>query len=190
MIKMKRTIKITITLAGTMLFILSSCKKSMDERVTIPGERASAAFAPGYAFSQPQELPFKGKIVGSFVSTPTSNAAIYHAIANASGNVTHLGVFNKVTSDVIDMALLTIEGTFIMTNPGGEQITGNYSGTFSFGSTPGTFSWVLDATITGGTGRFASASGEFVFLAEGSYVITDDVVTGDYTETFDGTIVY
>lgn len=179
-----------LLLAGTILSILGACKKSIDNQFAIPEETASTAFLSHNKLPQSRELPFKGKIVGSFVSTPTSNPAIYHGIANASGNVTHLGVFNKVTSDVINMALLTIEGTFIMTGPGGEQITGSYSGSFSFGSTPGTFSWVLDATITGGSGRFLNATGEFVFVANGRYAISDGIVNGDYTETFDGTIIY
>jgi hypothetical protein len=151
-------------------------------------KKNSAQHSP--IFSQAQERPFKGRIVGSFENKPTSNPAIYDGIANASGNVTHLGVFNKVTSDVINMVSMTVEGTFIMTNPGDEQLTGKYNGTFSFGTTSGTFSWVLNATITGGSGRFSYATGEFVFLADGTYVITNGVVSGDYTETFDGTIIY
>jgi hypothetical protein len=140
--------------------------------------------------TQAQQRPFKGRITGSFTCHPTSNPAIYSGVANARGNVTHLGVFSKVTSDVIDMVSSRIEGSFIMTNPGGEQITGKYDGTFSYGSIPGTFSWVLNATVTGGTGRFLHAAGEFVFRANGTQVIADGVASGEYTETFDGNIVY
>ena len=173
-----------------MLSLIVSCQKNINEQISISEEPASAAFSlSGSLSSQPQERPFKGKIVGSFVNTPTANPAIHFGEANAAGNVTHLGVFNKVTSDVINLLSSTVEGTFIMTSTGGEQITGNYNGTFSFGS-PGTLSWILDATITGGSGKFSNATGEFVFIANGTYVITDGIVTGDYTETFDGTIIY
>ena len=142
------------------------------------------------AYAQTQQRPFNGRIEGTLRSTPTSNPAIHNAVANAKGNVTNLGFFNKVTSDVIDIIALTVEGTFIMTNPGGEQLTGKYSGTYSFGAMPGSFSWNLNASITGGSGRFAHATGEFVFLANGNYVIVDGVLKGDYTETFDGMIIY
>ena len=151
-------------------------------------KKNSAQHSP--IFSQVQERPFKGRIMGSFENRPTSNPAIYDGVANARGNVTHLGVFDKVTSDLINMVSMTVEGTFIMTNSGGEQLTGKYNGTFSFGTAPGTFSWVLNATVMGGSGRFSHATGEFVFLANGNYVIADGVVRGNYTETFDGTIIY
>lgn len=151
-----------------------------------PQEQVSSASTSQHV----QERPFKGQIVGSFVNTPTSNPAVFKGVANASGNVTHLGVFSKITSDIINLVLSTIEGTFVMTSPAGEQLTGKYSGTFSLGSTPGTLSWSLNATITGGTGRFSHAGGEFVFLANGNFVIADGSISGDYTETFDGMIVY
>ena len=137
-----------------------------------------------------QELPFKGKIAGSFVNRPTSNPAIFEGIANASGNVTHLGVFSKVTNDVVNLILRTVEGTFIMTSPGGEQLMGRYAGTFTVGDTPGTFSWMLNTTITGGTGRFSHAAGDFVFLANGKYTIADGNINGQYTEMFNGAIIY
>lgn len=184
---MKKTI--LYLLVGNMILFIASCQKSIDKPFGRT-EEATASFIGTSDNSQYQERPFRGRIVGSFVSTPTSDPAIYNSIANASGNVTHLGVFNKVTSDVINMVLRTVEGTFIMTSPGGEQLTGNYNGTFSFGTTPGTFSWELNATITGGTGKFTYATGEFVFLANGDYIITDGNVIGDYTETFEGTIIY
>ncbi len=174
-----------------MLSFIVSCQKSIDEQISISEEPASTAFSlSGSLSTQPQERPFKGRIIGSFVNTATTNPAIYNGVANAAGNVTHLGAFNKVTSDVINILSSTVEGTFIMTSPGGEQLSGKYSGTFSFGTTPGTFSWVLNATITGGSGRFSLAKGEFVFLAEGTYSMTDGVVIGNYTETFAGMIIY
>jgi hypothetical protein len=77
-----------------------------------------------------------------------------------------------------------------MTAANGDQISGKYTGTFSFGATPGSFSWLLDATITGGTRRFSGAGGEFVFIAQGQFTIINGSVYGNYTETFDGIIDY
>ena len=56
-------------------------------------KKNSAQHSP--IFSQVQERPFKGRIMGSFENRPTSNPAIYDGVANARGNVTHLGVFDK-----------------------------------------------------------------------------------------------
>jgi hypothetical protein len=59
------------------------------------------------------------------------------------------------------------------------------------GGDPVGFSWVLRATITGGTGRFRNATGRFVFEARGTGVARADyVLVGDYSETFSGTISY
>ena len=184
---MKKTI--LYLLLGNMILFIASCQKNNVKPFGYT-EEVTASFLGSSDNSQCQERPFKGRIVGSFVSIPTSDPAIYNSIANASGNVTHLGVFSKVTSDVINLVLKTVEGRFIMTSPGGEQLTGNYNGTFSFGDIPGTFSWILNATITGGTGRFSHAAGDFVFLANGKYTIADGNIIGEYTETFEGTIIY
>jgi hypothetical protein len=182
---------VQLLIAGCMLLLFTSCKKSIEQTFTAPEEVASSAFfSNSSASSQVQERPFKGQIVGTFISQPTADPTIYSGGANATGNVTHLGVFSKVTTDVTNLLTSTVEGTFIMTSPAGEQIMGNYNGIFIFGSVPGTFSWELNANITGGSGRFYHATGEFVFLASGTYVIEDGIVKGDYTETFDGTINY
>jgi hypothetical protein len=138
-----------------------------------------------------KDLPFKGRIDGTLVAAPTqTNPLIYLSEADAVGDATHLGAFTKMTSDVINIATGQVEGAFTMTAANGDQLTGVYSGFMAFGAAPGTFSWVLNATITGGTGRFLGATGQFVFLADVNYVAVNGVVTGNYTETFDGTITY
>lgn len=137
-----------------------------------------------------KERPFKGRINGSFVATPSANPTIYRGGAHANGNATHIGAFSKVTSDVTNMATRKIKGSFTMTAADRARVRGVYRGPMTFGSTPGTFSWVLNATITGGTGRFRHATGQFVFIANGTYVLVNGVVNGKYKETFRGTINY
>jgi hypothetical protein len=136
------------------------------------------------------ERPFQGRIEGRLVASPTSDLAVYQGSAQAAGRATHVGAFTKVTSDMTNVVTGELVGSFTMTAPNGDRLTGVYTGLLVFGNTPGTFSWVLDATITGGTGRFAAASGEFVFVARGESLILDGVVHGQYSETFDGTIDY
>ena len=136
------------------------------------------------------DLPFKGRIDGSFVAAPSADPTIFLGGANATGVATHIGAFSKVTKDVTNIVTGKVEGAFTMTAANGDHLTGVYSGFLTFGTTPGAFSWVLQATITGGTGRFSNASGKFVFIATGQAVIVDGVVHGDYTETFDGSIRY
>jgi hypothetical protein len=101
-----------------------------------------------------------------------------------------VGAFRKVTADVINLATVGVEGSFTRTIASGDHLAGAYTGSFAFGATPGTMSWVPDATITGGTGRFSNATGTFVFVAEAVYIIVSGVVHADCTETFDGTVIY
>lgn len=177
-----------------LLFIVS-CQKSTDKPFTEQEEFTSSFSSNQSEFSQARERPFKGQIEGNFAVTQTTNPAIYVGSAHAKGNGTHIGAFTKVTNDsvtIVSTTTLAISGTFIMTNLHGEQITGRYEGTSTLGSIPGTLSWFLNATITGGSGRFSHATGTFVFLANGNYIISDDgiLLSGDYQETFDGTVIY
>jgi hypothetical protein len=112
------------------------------------------------------------------------------AEAHASGKATHVGAFTKVTSDVVNIVTGEVEGSFTITAANGELLTGVYSGFSIPDAASGTFTWLLNATFTGGTGRFTHATGEFVFIAEGDFVIVNGAVFGTYTETFDGTISY
>jgi len=136
------------------------------------------------------ELPFKGRIDGSFITSPTPNPPIFSSSAHAVGNATHIGAFTKVTVDIVNISTGEVEGSFTMTTANGDLLTGTYSGFSIPDITLGTFSWVLNATFTGGTGRFLHATGQFVFIAEGEFAIVDGSILGKYTETFDGTINY
>ena len=132
-------------------------------------------------------LPFMGQIDGHLVTSPTQDPTILDGVAHAVGTGTQVGSFTKVTHDVIDLATDTVTGSFTMTAANGDLLTGVYSGPFVFGA-PGTFSWVLPATITGGTGRFSGASGAFVFKANVAFTGANGVFDGTYSETFDGSI--
>ncbi len=135
--------------------------------------------------------PFSGRIEGTTLTRPTADATIYTGGATASGHGTHIGAFSKVTDDVINLAKGLVTGSFTMTGAGGEQLSGQYEGPVAVDLFAGTLSWRLDATITGGTGRFARAAGEFVFVASGRFVISPDgSVSTRYTETFEGTIEF
>jgi hypothetical protein len=150
---------------------------------------AVLGFLLSASFSDAAELPFKGRIDGSFILTPTANPTIMSGEADAVGIATHTGAFTKVTSDVVNIVTGEVEGSFTMTTANGDLVMGVYSG-FTVPKPDGTFSWVLNATLTGGTGRFVEATGDFVFVAEGTYVMVDGNIRGTYSETFEGTISY
>lgn len=137
------------------------------------------------------ERPFHGRIEGEVVTRPTEDPAIYVGGATAAGHGTHVGFFTKVTSDVTNVFSGFTVGSFTMTAADGDLLTGVYEGITLFDLPSSSLSWVLDATITGGTGRFADATGTFEFIAEGEFFFSDDgTVTTIYSETFDGSIDY
>jgi hypothetical protein len=140
--------------------------------------------------AQAEERPFRGWIDGTYIASPTQNPAIFSSVAHAEGRATHVGAFTKVTSDIVNVVTGWVEGSFVITTADGELLSGIYSGFVTPGATPGAFSWLLDAGFTGGTGRFSNATGQFVFIAEGQYVLIDGIIYGEYTETFEGTIDY
>ena len=137
------------------------------------------------------ERPFRGRIDGRSVTAPTADPTIYEGGANATGNATHLGRFSKVTRDRVNATNGWTVGSFTMTAEGGEQLTGTYEGFVRIEVASGTLSWRLDARVSGGTGRFEHATGNFVFIASGTFSVSPDgIVTATYSETFDGTITY
>ena len=183
--------KLTHRIAALFLVLaLGGCSQSpVDPSATMLPSRGAASMAGGTrGFGvAATDLPFKGSIDGHLVTSPTLDPTILDGVAHAVGVGTQIGSFTKVTHDVIDLASETVTGSFTMTAANGDLLTGVYAGPFVFGA-PGTFSWVLPTTITGGTGRFSGASGAFVFKANVSFTGANGVFNGTYSETFDGTI--
>ena len=70
------------------------------------------------------DLPFKGRIDGSLVATPSADPTIFLGGANATGLATHIGAFSKVTKDVTNIVTGEVEGAFTMTAANGDHLTG------------------------------------------------------------------
>jgi hypothetical protein len=144
----------------------------------LPGATAALAQPGG------QAVPFRGtwqatEITVGFVFP------ILHNVATVSGNATQLGqytaafeVFVNVSNDPPTAATSTVE--FSAANS--DKLFSEGTGTSTFGDAPGTYNIVEQHTITGGTGRFAGATGSFTVKR----VIAASGVTSG---TFDGTIV-
>lgn len=102
-----------------------------------------------------------------------------------TGNGTHFGKISFKGADCITPIdnYFTFEGEFILAAANGDKLTGNYDGLFVPINSGPTYS-ISDATfeITGGTGRFAQATGS------GELQGTQDTTTGDGTLNADGTM--
>ena len=134
----------------------------------------------GPALAQ-QQVPFKGSLQGVVkVGTPTPQGV--PVLVNATGNATQLGQFTLAIPHLVNRANGTAVGTYQFVAANGDTLTASFSGKATPTSTPGVLSIVEAATITGGTGRFAGATGSF------SCMRLFNTVTGKTTGSFAGTI--
>jgi len=103
-------------------------------------------------------------------------------ITSGGGQATHLGRFTGETFSCVDLATLQVtDGRFTMLGADGSQITGTYT----LQGTPLSPTVIrLDGpfTITGGTRRFAGATGG------GQITGTIDLATNQLVLEFDGTV--
>lgn len=127
-----------------------------------------------------EEVPFKGRLDGTVTVTPI-NPPIASVLIEGTGNATHLGLFTVEVPHVVNQALRVGAGTYEFTAANGDTLTADFTGTAIL-LAPGVLSTTETATITGGTGRFAGATGSFVAKR------TFYVATGTTTGSFEGTI--
>lgn len=119
-----------------------------------PTGPAAASSTSGGAVTEARggsELPFSGALE----ATETISGALHHLVA--TGTATHLGRFTLTSDFTVNSATGTASGTATWTAANGDHIfttvTGQAVVTFP------TAAIVETHTITGGTGRFAGASG-------------------------------
>lgn len=109
--------------------------------------------------SNDQEVPFKGRLEGTATITPGTPPFLSVSIVG-TGNATHLGRFTVEIPHVVNTTNRTSTGTYEFTGANGDTLTAGFTGQATL-TAPGVLSIVETATITGGTGRFADATGSF-----------------------------
>jgi hypothetical protein len=132
----------------------------------------------GPALAQ-QQVPFKGSLTGVVqVGLPTPQGV--PVVVNATGNATQLGQFTLAIPHLVNRP--TAKGTYQFVAANGDTLKASFSGTAMPTATRGVLSIVENATITGGTGRFAGATGSF------TCVRLFNMVAGTTAGSFTGTI--
>jgi hypothetical protein len=101
---------------------------------------------------------------------------------NTTATITRGGILNGTTNAHFDIIggtppALTFEGTIVFTTKKG-TLTASISGTFNVA----TGAFAATGAVTGGTGRFAGATGTL------SLAGVEDLATGSFTETVTGTL--
>ena len=133
------------------------------------------------AKAEKKELPFKGTLqsVETYVVTPP----IMAVTANGSGNATYLGQYAISYEVEVNLETLAGVGSAQIVAANGDVLYANLSGQATPTGTTDVFNVVEEFTITGGTGRFASASGNFTLNRE------VNITTGVTSGTMNGTII-
>jgi hypothetical protein len=108
-----------------------------------------------------KQVPLKGHDKGSFTLTANAcGAGVFAVVVDDAGNATHVGAYAYHSNECFNGATGAFNGTFTITATNGDTISGTYAGAVV--AVVGDLAFYEQANvITGGTGRFAGASGEF-----------------------------
>jgi len=104
------------------------------------------------------QVPFQGRAEGAITSVSPDPAGVVLTV-RAHGNATHLGQFSREEVVLFNPLTGTLTGVIVFTAANGDQLFCTVAGGFiSPTAATGTY------TFTGGTGRFANASGSADFI--------------------------
>jgi hypothetical protein len=127
------------------------------------------------------ETPFKGSFHA--VETDTAQFPTLTVTGIGAGNATQLGKFTMTYDAVVNLVTRAGIGSFEFIAANGDRVFADSLGQATPTGTPNLVSIVEILPITGGTGRFADATGTVISTR------LLDQVTGDTSGSFDGTIV-
>src|SRR5262245_58043605 len=133
----------------------------------------------GPALAQ-QQVPFKGRLAGLDITTAVKLPFVSVQVT-ATGNATQLGKFTFTELNTVDTRTRIGTGTFLFTAANGDTVFGTVAGQAKL-TAPNVLTIVENAMITGGTGRFAGATGSFTVTR------SKNTVTGETAGSFTGRI--
>jgi len=125
------------------------------------------------------ETPFKGSV--NAVETGTTVGPTRFLVRDGGGTATHLGKYTEHITMQINLPTRHSMGAATFTAANGDTLTATVEGQATPAS-PGVVSIVEVYTITGGTGRFAGATGTFTLES------TANQATGVSSGAFSGVI--
>ena len=108
-------------------------------------------------------VPFKGRFSGQTLgAVPTDDPDVLLVTTGGGGKATHLGKYTFVSPHFANLVTGETEGVQIFTAANGDTLTADFDGQF-LPIAGGLLAAELLATITGGTGRFEGATGNYTF---------------------------
>ena len=160
-----------------------------------PGDSERPGQTPGTYIHNPQsasspifvavaadnEVPFIGRLEGIETITPI-DPQFLSVLMKGTGDATQLGRFTLVHMETVNLLTLTGIGSFAFTAANGDILTADFTAQASLTANPEVLSIVENAFISGGTGRFAGATGHFTVTR--SFDFATNLTAG----SFEGTI--
>ena len=104
------------------------------------------------------DLPFRGSFQGTEVDQVVPPNLLVNGTAD--GTATHLGRYTATFTVVVDLATSSSVGSIVLVAANGDELAGRFTGQGT-ATAPNVAHIIENVTITGGTGRFAGASGSF-----------------------------
>lgn len=123
-------------------------------------------------------VPFKGSLQST--ETYSNSLTTLSVSASGSGNATQIGQFTIRYQSEVNLFDFSVIETTQFTGSNGDSLQAKGIGQATENRTPGMFNVVQIYTITGGTGRFAGASGTITLNRLMS------LMTGATASTFEG----
>ncbi len=126
------------------------------------------------------QVPFNGTLDGDQFRTPLDDPFVLDQFY-MTGNSTQLGEYDLLIEATVNTAMRTASGRYYFVAANGDELTAEFEGSSMPTATPGVILIMEIATIDGGTGRFAGATGSFV--CERLFEIASATSVGTYTGT-------
>jgi hypothetical protein len=108
-----------------------------------------------------EQVPFKGTVEGSVNRTLLDPPFAFDRF-DITGDATQLGEFDLVIGALVDLSTRTAMGTYEFVAANGDTLSADFLGSSMPTANPGVVLITEVAIVTGGTGRFAGASGSFI----------------------------
>jgi len=126
-----------------------------------------------------EQVPFKGSL--AIVQTGEVQGATLIVNGTGTGHGTHLGRFTLTYQEQVDLQTGIGVGTVVFTAANGDSVFAVFTGQAAPTSDPNVLSLTEVYTITGGTGRFADATGGFTL--ERLLNLTTGISSGSFRGT-------
>jgi hypothetical protein len=140
-----------------------------------------AAMFLAVAFASPavanNQVPFKGSV--AMVQTGEVQGGLLIVDGSGVGKATKLGRFSMTYQEQVDLSTGIGTGTYTFVAANGDSLTASFTGTATPTPDPNILIIEEIVTITGGTGRFANATG--TFTVQRVLNLTTGISTGSFS---------